>query len=84
LVAYLVAGAFLGLAYFDYFYNLVLIVVIAKDLEASRHRAGNVESSYKSDRSGAAAMRSPASTTSATTRSPVATARGGIADKGRA
>ena len=84
MVAYLVAGAFLGLAYFDYFYNLVLIVVIAKDLVASRHRAGNVESPYKSDRSGAAAMRSSASTTSATTRSRVPTARGGIADKGRA
>ena len=30
LIAYLTAGAFLGLAYFDYFYNLVLIVVISK------------------------------------------------------
>lgn len=30
LIAYLTAGAFLGLAYFDYFYNLVLIVVIGK------------------------------------------------------
>jgi probable O-glycosylation ligase (exosortase A-associated) len=84
MIAYLVAGAFLGLAYFDYFYNLVVIVVIAKDLEASRHRAGNVESPYKSDRSGAAAMPSPASTTSATTLSPVPTARGGIVDTKRA
>jgi hypothetical protein len=30
LIAYLSAGAFLGLAYFDYFYNLVLIVAIGK------------------------------------------------------
>lgn len=30
LVAYLAAGAFLGMAYFDYYYNVVLIVVIAK------------------------------------------------------
>lgn len=30
LVAYLAAGAFLGMAYFDYFYNLVLILVVAK------------------------------------------------------
>ncbi|HJV24474.1 MAG TPA: putative O-glycosylation ligase, exosortase A system-associated [Aromatoleum sp.] len=30
IVAYLTAGAFLGMAYFDYYYNLVLIVVAAK------------------------------------------------------
>ena len=30
LVAYLSAGAFLGLAYFDYFYNLVLIVAVGR------------------------------------------------------
>ena len=30
LIAYMSTGAFLGLAYFDYFYNLVLIVVIGK------------------------------------------------------
>ena len=38
MVAYLVAGAFLGLAYFDYFYNLVLIVVIAKEIAAASAR----------------------------------------------
>jgi probable O-glycosylation ligase (exosortase A-associated) len=38
MVAYLVAGAFLGLAYFDYFYNLVLIVVIAKEIVAANAR----------------------------------------------
>jgi probable O-glycosylation ligase (exosortase A-associated) len=32
LVAYLSAGAFLGMAYFDYFYNIVLIVIVAKSL----------------------------------------------------
>jgi probable O-glycosylation ligase (exosortase A-associated) len=30
LAAYLATGAFLGMAYFDYFYNLVVIVVMAK------------------------------------------------------
>ncbi|WP_407278622.1 putative O-glycosylation ligase, exosortase A system-associated [Aromatoleum evansii] len=30
LVAYLAAGAFLGMAYFDYYYNLILIVVVAR------------------------------------------------------
>jgi probable O-glycosylation ligase (exosortase A-associated) len=30
LIAYLSAGAFLGLAYFDYFYNLVLIVAVGR------------------------------------------------------
>jgi len=39
LVAYLVSGAFLGLAYFDYYYNLVLVVVVAKDLVAKRAQA---------------------------------------------
>jgi hypothetical protein len=39
LIAYLTAGAFLGLAYFDYFYNLILIVVVANGLLA-RHVAG--------------------------------------------
>jgi len=34
LIAYLTAGAFLGLAYFDYLYNLVLIVVLARVLVA--------------------------------------------------
>lgn len=32
LVAYLSAGAFLGMAYFDYFYNLVLILVVVKTM----------------------------------------------------
>ena len=34
LVAYVTAGAFLGLAYFDYFYNLLLIVAVARVLVA--------------------------------------------------
>ena len=36
LVAYAAAGAFLGMAYFDYTYNLVLIVVICRGILASR------------------------------------------------
>ena len=44
LIAYLTAGAFLGLAYFDYFYNLVLIVVVAKGILA-RHVAGSPSAS---------------------------------------
>lgn len=36
LTAYLACGAFLGMAYFDYYYNLVLIVAIAKVLVARR------------------------------------------------
>lgn len=43
LVAYLTAGAFLGLAYFDYFYNLVLIVAVAQTIVA-RNAAGSSES----------------------------------------
>jgi probable O-glycosylation ligase (exosortase A-associated) len=37
LIAYLSAGAFLGMAYFDFYYNLVLIVVVMK---AMLHREG--------------------------------------------
>jgi probable O-glycosylation ligase (exosortase A-associated) len=40
LIAYLSAGAFLGLAYFDYFYNLVLIVAVAQTIVA-RKAAGS-------------------------------------------
>lgn len=36
LVAYLTAGAFLGMAYFDYPYNLVLIVVMCGSILATR------------------------------------------------
>ena len=36
LVAYASAGAFLGMAYFDYAYNLVLIVVVCKVILAAR------------------------------------------------
>jgi probable O-glycosylation ligase (exosortase A-associated) len=37
LVAYATAGAFLGMAYFDYPYNLVLIVVACRAILAARH-----------------------------------------------
>jgi hypothetical protein len=30
IAAYATAGAFLGMAYFDYFYNLILIVVMSR------------------------------------------------------
>jgi probable O-glycosylation ligase (exosortase A-associated) len=36
LVAYASAGAFLGMAYFDYVYNLVLIVVVCSTILAAR------------------------------------------------
>jgi len=36
LVAYASAGAFLGMAYFDYVYNLVLIVVACQAILAAR------------------------------------------------
>ena len=36
LVAYAAAGAFLGMAYFDYAYNLVLIVIVCKAILAAR------------------------------------------------
>ncbi len=42
LIAYLTAGAFLGMQYFDYFYNLVLIVVSARVILA-RHVAAKAE-----------------------------------------
>lgn len=32
LIAYLSAGAFLGMAYFDFYYNLVLIIVVMKSM----------------------------------------------------
>jgi len=35
LMAYLVTGGFLGLAYFDFYYNLVLLVVVAKEILAT-------------------------------------------------
>ena len=36
LVAYATAGAFLGMAYFDYAYNLVLIVIVCKAILAGQ------------------------------------------------
>lgn len=41
LIAYLVAGAFLGMAYFDYYYNLVLIVVVMKVMLRREGLLGN-------------------------------------------
>jgi probable O-glycosylation ligase (exosortase A-associated) len=47
LVAYLATGVFLGMAYFDYFYNLVLIVVMAKVILA-QHVVAPVKDRWQS------------------------------------
>ena len=43
LLAYFVAGSFLGMAYFDYYYNLVLIVVVANNILEARTSARPLE-----------------------------------------
>jgi probable O-glycosylation ligase (exosortase A-associated) len=47
MIAYAVAGAFLGLAYFDYYYNLVLVIIVAQRLLAqersNRSSTGRIE-----------------------------------------
>jgi O-antigen ligase len=53
LIAYLTAGAFLGLAYFDYFYNLVVIVVVARVL-VGRNAVGS--SRHTGEMSGASGV----------------------------
>ena len=47
LMAYLATGTFLGMAYFDYFYNLVLIVVMAKVI-LSQHVVAPVKDRWRS------------------------------------
>jgi len=42
-VGYAVSGAFLGLGYFDLFYNLVAFAVISKSLVAARHESSSLE-----------------------------------------
>ncbi|NMG75996.1 putative O-glycosylation ligase, exosortase A system-associated [Aromatoleum diolicum] len=42
LIAYFSAGAFLGMAYFDYYYNLVLIIVVAKAILRREGLLGDV------------------------------------------
>ena len=56
LVAYVTAGAFLGLAYFDYFYNLLLIVAAARVIVA---RSAAAASAIKTDETGADAVPLP-------------------------
>jgi len=59
LIAYASAGAFLGMAYFDYAYNLVLIVVICKAILAARQaglRPATARGSMPLQRIGAAAV----------------------------
>lgn len=53
LVAYLAAGAFLGMAYFDYYYNLVLIIVVMKAMLRKEGLLG-VKKGWASDPSGSA------------------------------
>ena len=61
LVAYLTAGAFLGLAYFDYFYNLSLIVAVARVI-VIRSAAGAPESASGQTGAGVVPMTEPAAT----------------------
>lgn len=57
LVAYASAGAFLGMAYFDYTYNLVLIVVVCKAILLAR--SGSTAPSVSSVGATAATARAP-------------------------
>jgi probable O-glycosylation ligase (exosortase A-associated) len=60
LVAYATAGAFLGMAYFDYTYNLVLIVIACKVILAKRQAAPSPASAFalaSPRRAGTAAVR---------------------------
>lgn len=52
LVAYASAGAFLGMAYFDYAYNLVLIVIVSTAILASRAVSAVPTSAAGSQRTG--------------------------------
>ena len=76
LVAYLAAGAFLGMAYFDYYYNLVLIVVVARvivreaEARARRHRVAAAPSPANSSRT-APTIRGLPERHSAPARAPV-------------
>ena len=49
LIAYAVSGAFLGLAYFDLFYNLIAIIVIAQVLVVSHVRTDPTSEDFKTD-----------------------------------
>jgi hypothetical protein len=54
LIGYAVSGAFLGLAYFDLYYNLIAMMVICKVLLVAQLKPG--ESVNKSMKSGVAKM----------------------------
>jgi probable O-glycosylation ligase (exosortase A-associated) len=66
IIAYLGAGTFLGMQYFDYFYNLILIVVSGRVILA-RHIAANATSS---DAAGGAAMAGASTTRPTAARRP--------------
>jgi probable O-glycosylation ligase (exosortase A-associated) len=60
LLSYLTAGAFLGMAYFDYFYNLVLIVAMAKGMVVGATvRSGAAGAKRRPARMDASTMASP-------------------------
>ena len=65
LIAYLTAGAFLGLAYFDYFYNLVLIVAVGRTIVARKAAALSEDKKQERDADGVAQMRPSATRTAA-------------------
>lgn len=70
LIAYLAAGAFLGMAYFDYYYNLVLIVVVGRTLLREREAATKVATTSALPRN-AVSVRGLPGRRSAAARAPV-------------
>jgi probable O-glycosylation ligase (exosortase A-associated) len=78
LIAYLAAGAFLGMAYFDYYYNLVLIAVAGKAMLRREGLLGDVPGGVVSDAiplpRSEVPVRTPSDARSAAARAPVASA----------
>jgi len=59
LIAYFAAGAFLGMAYFDYYYNLVLIIVIVKAILHREGLLGDAKVGWAGDASPAPGLSTP-------------------------
>lgn len=76
LIAYLAAGAFLGMAYFDYYYNLVLIAVAGKAMLRREGLLGVVHSRVNlattPSTNGKSPVRTRSDNRSAAARAPVA------------
>lgn len=70
LIAYLSAGTFLGMAYFDYYYNLILIMVLAKAILRQQGLLG--EPQRRAVAGGLAKPGAPPAARSAAARVPVA------------